>query len=44
MSFTVTRRLRFAQCDPAGIAYYPSYFEICDQAIEDWTVATIGIG
>ncbi|MDM7955697.1 thioesterase family protein [Blastomonas sp.] len=35
--------LRFAHCDPAGIAYYPRYFELCDAAIEDWTAAVLGI-
>jgi 4-hydroxybenzoyl-CoA thioesterase len=35
--FRVTYPLRFAHCDPAGIAYYPRYFELCDAAIEDWT-------
>lgn len=41
--FTVTRPLRFAHCDPAGIAYYPRYFELCDGVIEDWTAAVIGV-
>jgi 4-hydroxybenzoyl-CoA thioesterase len=35
--------LRFAHCDPAGIAYYPRYFEICDAAIEDWTEVALGV-
>lgn len=35
--------MRFAHCDPAGIAYYPRYFELCDAAIEDWTAAVLGI-
>ena len=34
--FRASYPLRFAHCDPAGIAYYPRYFEICDGAIEDW--------
>jgi 4-hydroxybenzoyl-CoA thioesterase len=36
--------LRFAHCDPAGIAYYPRYFELCDAVIEDWTEQVVGIG
>ncbi|WP_448663919.1 acyl-CoA thioesterase [Sphingomonas sp. CJ20] len=40
--FTVTYPLRFAHCDPAGIAYYPRYFELCDAAIEDWSVVVLG--
>lgn len=43
MTFRGTYPLRFAHCDPAGIAYYPRYFEICDAAIEDWTAAIIGV-
>ena len=43
MTFRRTYPLRFAHCDPAGIAYYPRYFEICDAAIEDWTEAVIGV-
>ena len=40
--FTVTSPLRFGHCDPAGIAFYPRYFELCDAAIEDWTTAVLG--
>lgn len=40
--FRVTYPLRFAHCDPAGIAYYPRCFELCDAAIEDWTPAVLG--
>lgn len=40
--FTVTFPLRFGHCDPAGIAFYPRYFELCDAAIEDWNAAVLG--
>ncbi|AJP71674.1 acyl-CoA thioesterase [Sphingomonas hengshuiensis] len=40
--FSVTYPLRFAHCDPAGIAYYPRYFELCDAAIEDWSAEILG--
>ncbi|WP_213981168.1 thioesterase family protein [Sphingomonas sp. dw_22] len=40
--FRVTYPLRFAHCDPAGIAYYPRYFELCDAAIEDWSAQVLG--
>lgn len=43
MGFRGSYPLRFAHCDPAGIAYYPRYFEIVDAAIEDWTAACLGI-
>ncbi len=41
--FTRQMPLRFAHCDPAGIAYYPRYFEICDAVIEDWTAECFGV-
>jgi 4-hydroxybenzoyl-CoA thioesterase len=34
--FTATYPLRFGDCDPSGIAYYPSYLRILDGAIEDF--------
>lgn len=37
--FAVRTPVRFADCDPAGIAYYPRCFEMCDAAVEDWTEA-----
>ena len=41
--FRQSRPLRFAHCDPAGIAYYPRYLELCDGAIEDWTPFALGV-
>ncbi|MFN2259325.1 MAG: acyl-CoA thioesterase [Parasphingopyxis sp.] len=35
--FTMRQRLRFSHCDPAGIAYYPQLFALCDHVIEEWT-------
>ena len=44
MTAFVTRHpVRFAHCDPAGIAYYPRLLEICDGAIEDWTAEVMGV-
>ncbi|MEX3007817.1 acyl-CoA thioesterase [Hoeflea sp. TYP-13] len=34
--FTVTRVLRFADCDPAGIAFYPRLLEHVNNLVEDW--------
>ena len=28
--------IRFHHCDPAGIVFYPEYFVIIDELIEDW--------
>lgn len=35
--------VRFSDCDPAGIAYYPALFALCDAAIEAWTEAATGV-
>lgn len=40
--FRVSHPLRFAHCDPAGIAFYPRCLELCDAAVEDWTPAVLG--
>jgi 4-hydroxybenzoyl-CoA thioesterase len=37
------QRLRFQDCDPAGIAYYPRYFALADGVIEEWTEAVLGV-
>lgn len=41
--FTMRQRLRFSDCDPAGIAYYPRYLALCDGVIEEWTEAVVGV-
>ncbi|MGH9758731.1 MAG: acyl-CoA thioesterase [Candidatus Acidiferrales bacterium] len=28
--------MRFADCDPAGIVFYPRYFEMFNDLVEDW--------
>lgn len=43
MTFRATLPLRFGDCDPAGIAYYPRLFALCDAGIEDWTEAVLGV-
>jgi len=43
MSFTVSLPVRFADCDPAGIAYFPRLLALLDAAIEDWTAATLAV-
>jgi 4-hydroxybenzoyl-CoA thioesterase len=35
-SFEATRVLRFGDCDPAGIAYFPRYFDLLNGVVEDW--------
>jgi 4-hydroxybenzoyl-CoA thioesterase len=41
--FSARRRLRFAHCDAAGIAYYPRLLELADGVIEDWTEQVLGV-
>ena len=35
-AFTRSVRVRFSHCDPAGIVYFPHYFDIFNGLIEDW--------
>ncbi|MEY4241172.1 MAG: hypothetical protein RJA14_868 [Pseudomonadota bacterium] len=34
--FTTERSVRFADCDAAGIVFFPRYFEMLNGAVEDW--------
>ncbi|GAB2825284.1 acyl-CoA thioesterase [Comamonas piscis] len=34
--FRVATRIRFAQCDPAGIVFYPQYLLLFQSLVEDW--------
>ncbi len=36
MSFSTQVRVRFNHCDPAGIVFYPRYFEMLNASVEDW--------
>lgn len=36
MPFTTQRKVRFQHCDPAGIVFYPRYFEMINSVVEDW--------
>lgn len=35
MSWTTTRLVEFQHCDPAGIVFYPRYFEMLNSVIEE---------
>ncbi len=39
MAFKATRPLRFGDCDPSGIAYFPSYLNILVGVLEDYFAA-----
>jgi 4-hydroxybenzoyl-CoA thioesterase len=34
--FTTERKVRFADCDAAGIVFFPRYFEMLNGVVEDW--------
>jgi 4-hydroxybenzoyl-CoA thioesterase len=36
MAFSRTRRIRFSDCDPAGIVFYPQYFVLFNDLLEEW--------
>ncbi len=39
IAFATTIEVRFRHCDPAGIVFYPRYFEMLNDLIEDWFAA-----
>lgn len=34
--FSVSREIRFGDCDPSGIAYFPSYLNILNGVVEEF--------
>ncbi len=34
--FSVDQLVRFSHCDPAGIVYYPEFFDLQHAVMEDW--------
>lgn len=40
--FTRERKVRFADCDAAGIVFYPRYFEMLNGVVEDWFAGPLG--
>lgn len=40
--FTAARRVRFADCDAAGIVFFPRYFEMLNGVVEDWFAGPLG--
>ncbi len=35
--------VRFGHCDPAGIVFYPRYFEMLNAVVEDWFTDGLGV-
>jgi 4-hydroxybenzoyl-CoA thioesterase len=42
--FERARRIRFSDCDPAGIVFYPQYFVMLNGLVEDWINDELHIG
>ena len=40
--FARTVLVRFGDCDPAGIVFYPRYFEMFNNLVEDWCAQGLG--
>ena len=35
--------VRFGHCDPAGIVFFPRYFEMLNELVEDWFAQALGL-
>ena len=44
VEFQRARMIRFSDCDPAGIVFYPQYFIMLNGLVEDWVSEGLGIG
>ena len=42
--FQRERVIRFSECDPAGIVFYPQYFVMFNDVLEDWFSDELGVG
>ena len=40
--FEQALQIRFGHCDPAGIVFYPRYFEMLNAVVEDWCAQELG--
>jgi 4-hydroxybenzoyl-CoA thioesterase len=41
--FESSKQIRFHHCDPAGIVFYPQYFVLFNETVEDWFNQGLGI-
>lgn len=41
--FTLQQKVRFQHCDPAGIVFYPRYFEMINATVEEWFAQRLGL-
>lgn len=42
MEFSTQRRVRFSDCDPAGIVFFPQYLVMINGQVEDWLHQELG--
>jgi 4-hydroxybenzoyl-CoA thioesterase len=42
-TFTLIHRVRFADCDPAGIVFFPRFLEMVNDLVEDWFEQGLGM-
>ena len=42
--FVRPKRIHFSECDPAGIVFYPQYFVMFNDLMEQWVDDGLGIG
>lgn len=42
--FVHEQLIRFSHCDPAGIVYFPRFFDLAHATMEDWLAQGIGQG
>jgi len=42
-AFRAPARIRFSQCDPAGIVFFAAWFEMANAVIEDWFTEELGV-
>jgi 4-hydroxybenzoyl-CoA thioesterase len=43
MTFKTRIKVRFGDCDPAGLVYYPVLFHYCHAAMEEFFTASCGV-
>jgi 4-hydroxybenzoyl-CoA thioesterase len=41
--FESAKQIRFHHCDPAGIVFYPQYFVLFNELVEDWFNEGLGV-
>jgi len=41
--FRIDKQIRFHHCDPAGIIFYPQYFVLFHELLEDWFGLGLGV-